>query len=124
MPKYVNVTKRAMCGGAGSRHFASAKLLPIPATRLDTKTKTQGINPGSSSLWRCRESNPGPCRPLLFFYVCSHAVVARPPHFVWHCAVTVQSLFGFPPLPVTGRLGESPSDARPRLGDASGWRLL
>jgi len=108
----------------GSVGSPSATLLPIPDATPPTMTMTQGITPGSSSLWRCRESNPGPCRPIPVFYVCSHAVATRPPRFVWHCAVTAQSLFGFPPAPVTGAIGESPSDARPRLGDASGWRLI
>jgi hypothetical protein len=70
--------------------------------------------------WRCRESNPGPFRTLPYFYVCSRAIAARPPRFVRHCAVTAQSLFGFPPAPVTGAIGESPSDVRPQFGDALG----
>lgn len=78
----------------------------------------------SRSWWRCRESNPGPYRSLAFFYVRSRAIAARPPRFVRHCAVTAQSLFAFPPAPVTGAIGESPGDARPRFGDASGWRLI
>ncbi len=70
--------------------------------------------------WRCRESNPGPCRSLPFFYVCSRAIAARPPRFVRHCAVTAQSLFGFPPASVTEAIGESPSDVSSRFGDLSG----
>ena len=46
--------------------------------------------------------------------------LSRPPRFVRHFAVAAQSLFGFPPAPVTGAIGESPNDVRPQLGDASG----
>ncbi len=46
--------------------------------------------------------------------------LSRPPRFVRHFAVAAQSLFGFPPAPVTGAIGESPNDVRPQLGDALG----
>ena len=71
-------------------------------------------------LWRCRESNPGPCRLLPYFYVCSRAIVFSTPVLRAALHWTVQSLFGFPPAPVTGAFGESPSDVRPQLGDALG----
>jgi hypothetical protein len=88
-------------------------------THLRT-TMAQGRARGPSSGWRCRASNPGPCRPFAFFYVCSRAIASRPPRFVRHYAVAAQSLFGFPPAPVTGAIGESPSDVSSRFGDASG----
>jgi len=47
------------------------------------------------SLWRCRESNPGPVRPNPAFYVRSRAIAYRPPRFVRHYAVTAYSLFIF-----------------------------
>jgi hypothetical protein len=86
-------------GGAGIRRFASAKLLPIPATQLNTNKETQGFNPGSLSLWRCRESNPGPCRPLPYFYVCSRAIASRPQCFVRHCIERPSYCLAFRPLP-------------------------
>ena len=46
--------------------------------------------------------------------------LSRPPRFVRHFAVAAKSLFGFPPAPVTGAIGESPSDVRPQFGDALG----
>ena len=46
--------------------------------------------------------------------------LSRPPRFVRHFAVAAQSLFGFPPAPVTGAIGESPNDVRPQFGDALG----
>ena len=50
--------------------------------------------------------------------------LSRPPRFVRHFAVAAQSLFGFPPAPVTGAIGESPNDVRPQFGDALGWRQI
>ncbi len=46
--------------------------------------------------------------------------LSRPPRFVRHFAVAAQSLFGFPPAPVTGAIGESPNDVRPQFRDALG----
>jgi len=81
-------------GGAGIRRVTSrwpSSRFPTPTSQ--TKTTTQGINPGSLSLWRCRESNPGPFRPDPVFYVRSRAVATRPPRFVRHVAVAAQSLW-------------------------------
>jgi len=39
---------------------------------------------------------------------------------VQHFAVAAQLLFGFPPVPVTETIGESPSDVRPQFEDALG----
>lgn len=47
-------------------------------------------------------------------------LLSRPPHFVQHCAVAAQLLFGFPPVSVTETFGESPSDVRPQFGDTLG----
>ena len=46
--------------------------------------------------------------------------LSRPPHYVQHCAVAAQLLFGFPPVSVTETIGESPSDVRPQFGDLLG----
>ena len=100
-------------------HDKARQLDPSGAALAGTCQRAQHRSVSRPS-WRCRESNPGPCRLLPFFYVCSHAVATRPPRFVWHYAVTAQSLFGFPPAPVTGAIGESPSDVRPQFGDALG----
>ena len=85
-----------------------------------TMQRTQGINPGSFELWRCRESNPGPCRILPFFYVCSRAIAVLIPMLRAALQWTIQPLFSFPLAPVTDAFGESPSDVRPQLGDALG----
>ncbi len=127
-PRILTPTPRAP-----DQHFvAPAPPAHPPMTRKNTKLP--GANaPGSighhgrqpavsTSVWRCRESNPGPCRLLPFFYVCSRAIATRPPRFVRHCAVAAQSLFGFPPAPVTGAIGESPSDVGSRFGDTSDRR--
>jgi len=55
--------------------------------------------PFSLSSWRCRESNPGPCRPLPYFYVCSRAIASRPQCFVRHCIERPSYCLAFRPLP-------------------------
>jgi hypothetical protein len=72
---------------------------PLIVSNEGTSMGMSLVHCANQPWWRCRESNPGPCRLLPYFSVCSRAIASRPQGFVRHCPGRSSHCLVFRPLP-------------------------